>query len=322
MIQKLSIIIPCYNCSLTLEEAVVSVYQQKLDIPFEVILVDDKSTDNTVEIMEKMAQKYPEVKCLYHKKNSGGGATRNTGINNSTGDIIFCLDSDDILPDSSLSRMYWYLLEKKCDGVTIHRSIKFIGNNPKNIGYTDISPFINERITIDSLLAKDKKFRPAYVTFMHTRNAFQKAGGYPTEHGYDTQGFGWRFLSAGLNLYTCPGAEYLHRINFNESYFLREYNNGKMNYNWRNILLEHHYLFTEDALNFICSFDCSDFTRNIMDELILEENILRPSYQKELGQSHPKLSRSFPTPIYINRNSIKGYILRIKHKIRLLFLKN
>ncbi|MEI7425100.1 MAG: glycosyltransferase family 2 protein, partial [Candidatus Staskawiczbacteria bacterium] len=109
---KLSIIMPCYNCQSTLAEAVVSVFVQSLKIPFEIIMVDDGSTDGTQRLILELAQKYPEIKTLIHEKNRGGGAARNTGIKNSSGDLIFCLDGDDILPPAMLPRLLNFLDQK------------------------------------------------------------------------------------------------------------------------------------------------------------------------------------------------------------------
>ncbi|MEK7568568.1 MAG: glycosyltransferase family 2 protein [Patescibacteria group bacterium] len=318
---KLSIIIPCYNCVRTLEEAVASAYRQDLDIPFEVVLVDDGSTDNTRKLIVELAKKNSSIKYFWHDKNLGGGAARNTAISSAEGDVIFCLDSDDVLPDGTLSKMIKFLKEKRCDGVTIDRSVKFSGNNIHNIHHIEKSPYPGGKIQLASLLSKNKNFSPLYVNFLYTKSAFNKTGGYPTSHGYDTQGFAWRFLCAGLSAYTCPDSEYLHRIHFNESYFMREYNNGKMNYNWRDIFLEHYYIFNNETLSFICTFDCSDFTKNIMDELINRDNILISNYESTFGKIYPPLQIKFSKPTYIKRNSTKGYYLRIKYKLKKILCK-
>ena len=88
---KLSIIIPCYNCTSTLEEALSSVYTQNLTTPFEVIMVNDGSTDSTLVLITELSKKYPYITYYNHEKNRGGGATRNTGIAKTTGDLIYCL---------------------------------------------------------------------------------------------------------------------------------------------------------------------------------------------------------------------------------------
>lgn len=312
---KLSIIIPCYNCEKTLVEAVNSCYNQNIGEDFEIILVDDCSTDNTRKVMESLYLKDSRIKLFHHSKNQGGGATRNTAVSNAIGDVIFCLDSDDLLPNETLLKMYEYLSSKNCDGVTIHKSIKFIANNTKNIDRIDISPYSDQKIPFSSLVSRTKEFCPIYVNFMYTKNAFNKISGYPTTHGYDTQGFAWKFMCAGLNIYTCPDSEYLHRINYNRSYFVREYDAGKINYNWRSIFLENYFVFSEKTLEFICNFKCLDFTKSIYNELIKRDDIFKIDLKDDLLKKHTPRKFKISEPVYINRNSITGYYLRIRRKI-------
>lgn len=344
---KLSIIIPCYNCERTLRQAVDSCYEQGFnESEFEIVMVDDGSKDNTRKLMQELASKHANIQVHFHEKNQGGGATRNTAVSYSKGAVLFGLDSDDMLPPNTLLKMYNFLQEKGCDGTTIYRSIKFSEGtvsdpNKKDpeqkqaqkpvrkIEHIDISPFFSESqnkcMTLNSLFEKNIEFCPVYVTFMYTKKAFDKTGGFPITHGYDTQGFGWRFLCAGLTVYTCPDAEYLHRIYAGESYFLREFNAGKMNYNWRDILLEHFEVFTKETQDFILSFDCSDFTQNIMDELIDRGNVLLPDIENVLKneqlmstlklEARKRLMGISPDRKFIHRNSLLGYYLRIKNRL-------
>lgn len=278
-------------------------------------MVDDCSTDGSIEIEESLVKKYPNIRLYQNKNNLGGGATRNIAVEKATGDTIFCLDSDDILPEGTLGKMLNFIEEKECDGVTIHRSIKFNGDNTNDIHRIETCPYLGEKLKLQYLFPVNEDFCSIYVNFMYTKKAFSKAGGYPTTHGYDTQGFAWRFICAGLEARVCPESEYLHRVNFNESYYLREYNNGKINYNWREILLEHYYIFNKKALDFICKFNCQDFTKNILDDLTSLEDILKPNVEEILGQSFPPLATKLSKPKYINRNSLLGYYLRIKKRL-------
>ena len=97
---KVSIIVPAYNVAQYLHECVDSILAQTYrDI--EVILVDDGSTkDNTPQICDEYAAKDPRVKVV-HKKNGGLPKARETGINASSGELIYCVDADDsIEPDT------------------------------------------------------------------------------------------------------------------------------------------------------------------------------------------------------------------------------
>ncbi|WP_287295599.1 glycosyltransferase family A protein [Moorena sp. SIO2C4] len=86
------------NAEKFIEEAIQSVFAQTYN-NWELLLVDDGSTDNSTAIAQRYAQQYPEkVSYLEHKghQNRGMSATRNLGIHNAKGDYIAFLDADDI----------------------------------------------------------------------------------------------------------------------------------------------------------------------------------------------------------------------------------
>ncbi|MBD8084323.1 glycosyltransferase family 2 protein [Chryseobacterium caseinilyticum] len=92
---KISVIIPVYNAEKYIEKAVESALQ--FDEVFEVLLIEDQSPDNALEVCKRLADQYRRVKLFQHpdKKNHGAGASRNLGIEKSTGDFIAFLDADD-----------------------------------------------------------------------------------------------------------------------------------------------------------------------------------------------------------------------------------
>jgi glycosyltransferase involved in cell wall biosynthesis len=253
---EISIIIPCYDCAGTLEEAVSSIYAQNPGTPFEVVMVDDASTDNTRKVMVELANRHKEIRCFYHEKNLGGGAARNTAVGNSLGRFIFCLDSDDMLGQSTLSKMLGFIKEKKCDAVGISRSVKFRGKDVNNVSYVTDFGYISEKIPIQGLLEQTKC--SLFSTFLHTRESFYIAGGYPTDHGFDTQGFAFRFLANGLSAYTCPDTTYLHRVEYHQSYYDREAETGNISLNWYKVIEEFLYLFRDDVKDGFIGLDLND----------------------------------------------------------------
>lgn len=91
-----SIIIPVYNAEKWLADALQSALDQSV-ADIEVIAVDDGSTDGSVEILRAVANKDPRLKVLVNEKNCGQAATRNRGLDASTGRWLAFLDSDDRL---------------------------------------------------------------------------------------------------------------------------------------------------------------------------------------------------------------------------------
>ena len=92
---KISVITPVYNAEKYIAQAVESALQ--FDEVYEVILVEDQSPDNALEVCKNLAEKYDRVQLFQHpdKGNHGAGSSRNLGLEKATGDFIAFLDADD-----------------------------------------------------------------------------------------------------------------------------------------------------------------------------------------------------------------------------------
>ena len=90
-----SVIIPVYNIELNLRRCIDSFLKQTF-CDFEIILVDDGSTDSSGIICDEYAASDQRVHAI-HKKNNGVSSARNTGLNFATGDYILFADSDDFV---------------------------------------------------------------------------------------------------------------------------------------------------------------------------------------------------------------------------------
>ena len=90
----LSIIIPAYNCASTIERTIDSIIAQKCD-DYEIIIINDGSKDNTLEVCEVLGNKNASIKII-NKDNTGVADTRNVGLKNAVGKYIAFLDSDDV----------------------------------------------------------------------------------------------------------------------------------------------------------------------------------------------------------------------------------
>jgi len=98
---KVSVIIPVYNSEKTIRVCLQSVLNNKYD-NFEVIVVDDKSTDNTEKIIDDIHNR--QIKYFINKTNSGASFSRNYGIQKSKGNLILLLDSDSYVEENWIER--------------------------------------------------------------------------------------------------------------------------------------------------------------------------------------------------------------------------
>lgn len=95
---KFSIVIPAYNVAVYLENCLKSILDQSYD-NYEIIIVNDGSTDKTGKVADNLADQYEQIKVI-HQSNGGASKARNTGMKNVTGDYVLFLDGDDFWSDS------------------------------------------------------------------------------------------------------------------------------------------------------------------------------------------------------------------------------
>ena len=114
---KISVITPVYNAEKFVTQAVESALQ--FEEVFEIILVEDKSPDNALQVCKNLAEKHDRVKLFQHpdKGNHGAGASRNLGMKNATGDFIAFLDADDFFLPNRFDAEKELFKNPKVDGV-------------------------------------------------------------------------------------------------------------------------------------------------------------------------------------------------------------
>ena len=127
---KLSVVIPCYNESKTIESIVEAVKAGPVK-NLEIIIVDDFSTDGTRDILEnKISNKVEKV--LYHEKNQGKGAALRTGIKAATGDVLVIQDAD-LEYDPQEYPLLLELIEN--DRADVVYGSRFMGGGPHRVVY-------------------------------------------------------------------------------------------------------------------------------------------------------------------------------------------
>ena len=98
---NISIVIPLYNCQTTIQFSITSIQKQYFQ-NYEIILINDYSTDNTSSIVNQLMQKDSRINIINNKKNMGILYSRSIGALISKGKYIFCLDNDDLFYDENL----------------------------------------------------------------------------------------------------------------------------------------------------------------------------------------------------------------------------
>ena len=127
---KISVIIPVYNVKRYLKTCLDSVVNQSFQ-DFEVICVNDGSTDGSLEILKQYADNHDNIKIIT-KNNGGLGSARNAGLDACLGDYIFFLDSDDYIDVNALEKLYENAISNGSD-LVFNKIARF--NDQNNIDY-------------------------------------------------------------------------------------------------------------------------------------------------------------------------------------------
>jgi glycosyltransferase involved in cell wall biosynthesis len=132
-VKKLSIIIPCYNEAPTLSLIVEEIFAVDLgNTKKELIIVDDKSTDNSRQEIKRLAAKHRDIKTVFQKKNQGKSAALKCGLLESTGDVVIVQDADREYDPRDYNKMLDIFREDRADIVFGSR---FSGGAPRRVVY-------------------------------------------------------------------------------------------------------------------------------------------------------------------------------------------
>ncbi len=207
---EISVVIPCYNYGHYLPDAVGSLMEQTFQ-SFEVIIVNDASTDNSLQIAQSLADPWKGIRVVHLSNNVGTAAALNAGIKQTYGKYIAVLSADDMMRPYRLADFYRLQLE-----------------NPHSFIYDDLILFGTEtdKLAGTKKAGKDVIFPlPPYdfeklihkngvhAGIMYPRQAWVETGGYPGEMGKGRED--WAFnVALGIKGYCGVKAErpsYLYR---------------------------------------------------------------------------------------------------------------
>lgn len=170
--EQITVVMPVYNASRFLRDAVESVLKQTYQ-NLELLLIDDCSTDNSLEIAREYEQKDARVRVIAAEHNSGVANVRNRGIQEANGQYIALLDSDDVWTEDKLERQLQ--LVKKTNAKIVYCSYDFIDENNATIkkpfivpSTTDYKKMLASSVIscstalLDAELLKEHPFKPEF----------------------------------------------------------------------------------------------------------------------------------------------------------------
>jgi len=215
---NITFIIPAFNCADSVTETLDSIFNGNFRVGDEVIVVDDGSTDDTRDVLQRYSSGNHRLKIITHATNKGGAEARNTAVKNATNELIFCLDSDNVLQKSSVHDLKTHLIAEKASCAAFGE-LWYFKNSIDCVTHKWIFPA--RQISFEDCLASN--IVPiSSGNYLYTKESWRLAGGYPEFAGaLDAWGFGMRQLGNGQKMVVLEGTGYFHRYG-HQSYWVRE----------------------------------------------------------------------------------------------------
>lgn len=215
---KFSIVIPVYNVEKYLCECIDSILRQTFE-DFELILVDDGSTDSSGEMCDKYANKDVRAR-VFHKLNSGAAAARNMGIKAAKGDYLVFVDADDyIQSENFLDALRKPLSDKEIDMMVYGCTrLNDLSNRIMGTRYEDLEEINSkEEIVKIKWLIENNKFSIAPWMHVVKRSFIERNNLYFNEEYKSEEDIEWmyRVYIAEPKIYGHNNCEYVYRIREN-----------------------------------------------------------------------------------------------------------
>ena len=250
----LTFILPCFNYADIIEQSLASIYQQKLNIPFEVICTDDCSTDErTRDILRKWEKLYSNFYAHYHTENKSEGGACNTCIEHSKGDLIFCLDTDNVLVKDSVQDLVDLIDKTGCEGACFHRLKYFIEIDKKYAVQFDENYWTfkapDNIVDIHHIISTSET--PASSgNYLFTRESYNRAGGYSENNCMGSYCFGFKQHATGSRIAVLPNTFYWHRYS-KDGMYLTNLKKGTIGKDVWSVVSVYMNIFTEETQKFL-----------------------------------------------------------------------
>lgn len=219
LVQSISFFIPAYNCEKTIIEAANSILETNFTAGDELIIVNDLANDSTSNKLNELKKEYPFITIINHLRNKGGAATRNTAVEHAKNELLFCLDSDNVLAPNSIKPLKTYLITQKADVASFQNQHFFLADKLK--------PEYTWRIPEGDVSLADhlsgKNVPGQHGNYLFTKKSWEKALGYAEGTGaLDTSTFGLKQAITGAKIMVLKDSFYYHRLDYANSYWMKD----------------------------------------------------------------------------------------------------
>lgn len=262
MNNKISIIIPVYNCEKYLNKCLSSVKNQTYK-NYEIIIINDGSTDNSLNIIKNFVKE--NSKCKYiNQKNKGLSDARNNGMNISTGEYIFFLDSDDEIPNDAIENLLHCAIKNQSD-IVIGNMINYNSKNKYN-NYT--SKYIK------NLNLVSYKDYPKLFSFVHAAGKLYKSNlikniKFISNVKHEDNYFNYSLYLKNIKISMITNTVYYHRIRENGEKSITQ----SLDINsFKDLIINYDKVIEENKYDYLFVFMCMKKIRNYIVKYIDSNN--------------------------------------------------
>ena len=168
--KKLSIIIPLYNAEAVVERTLKSIFASNLPREFyDIIVVDDGSTDNSLAVVKGLAEAWPNLQVL-SQENGGSSKARNSGLKEATSDYIWFIDADDKV-EKNLTCIQ-QLIEEHPKVDLFSFAFNWMGEHGQHLGYGQMQEKVAHDVELSGRAAILQGYQPGSVCGLIIRRAF------------------------------------------------------------------------------------------------------------------------------------------------------
>jgi glycosyltransferase involved in cell wall biosynthesis len=205
---QITFIMPVYNGAKYLHDSINSIHNTVLGIEWELLIVDDCSTDQSAAMIKHKVHD-ARIRAWFNNVREGAAEARNRLIQYAQSEILYILDCDNILEPYCVEKMFNDIKERD---VVAPERIKFFGFKHKQSSFIDGEwKFDVDLITLREMLCSHK-VPPSSGNYMLRKKVWNIVDGYHKDDIQETWGFGFRHILRGFPIWICKGTSYLHRF--------------------------------------------------------------------------------------------------------------